>query len=195
MSMYRSSWTSSSRPIAPRIWRAVSRCGSLTSGVAIHTLMPWPICAGVLGMTRMIRSHPVSSRNRSMRTPAAMDRNGPLTGLGVRRAESASMCCGFRATIFRPPESALFTASALSATVVTPCFSDSAARRSASISPTTISSGLATPFSMMAVIIASAITPPPMNAISATSVEPPMAKYSGLSPPSFSTWRGIPYTG
>ena len=65
MSTYFSSGTYSSSPSAERIVRALSTCTSDTSGVAVHTVMPMPIWAGVLGMARTTSGCPKNDTSRS----------------------------------------------------------------------------------------------------------------------------------
>jgi hypothetical protein len=48
-------------------------CTSVTSGVAVQTVMPWPICAGVLGMARTTAAWAVPSASFLMGTPARID--------------------------------------------------------------------------------------------------------------------------
>ena len=52
MSMYFSSETYISSPTLDRTARIISRWASATPGEQVHSVIPLPTCAGVLGITR-----------------------------------------------------------------------------------------------------------------------------------------------
>ena len=56
-----------------RIAAVVSRCALLTEDAHVHIVIPSPICAGVLGMTRMMPLCRIPSANDFILVPATMD--------------------------------------------------------------------------------------------------------------------------
>jgi len=65
-----SSPTQISSPVGASRATASARSSSVTAARANSPAMPWPISAGVFGMTRMTRSLPVAATMVSLRTPA-----------------------------------------------------------------------------------------------------------------------------
>ena len=79
-------------PMHSSTWRAISRWAEPTASVAVQTVIPCPIWAGVLGMARTAAawsSLPVRSLRRA---PATIDRTSAPVGIppGVLRARPAS---------------------------------------------------------------------------------------------------------
>ena len=149
--------------MARRRLRVSSNRSVDTSGVAVQTLAPAPICAGVLGITRTTASWDRPVRMAWILAPATID---SAAWLAVRvpliPAMATGRSWGFTAKTTRSP---LAAAAAPSSVAWTPYRCDRCVRRVSTGSATAISPGAASSFSSTPLRMASAIVPPPIKAM------------------------------
>ena len=158
MSIFASESTSSASPMEPRRREANSRFSSSTDSVAVQTLIPAPIAAGVFGMTRMIRSEPVAFLMVAIGTPAMIEM---ITAPARLPPWSDFASWGLMA---RMTTSAPLAASSTVPAVRTPNSFSMEARRSGTTSQTAVDSFWSTPALRPARSMAVPIAPPPMSA-------------------------------
>ena len=162
MSRNFSSSTKSCRPSAARMARACSRWGGDASGVAVHTVIPSPTCAGVFGMLRTMARCPRPVEMEAMVAPATMDTTSAPGSTAPRSSPStAGSTCGFTASTTTCARRA---AARLSSDVRTWNWPPTASSRSRFRSLATMPSACTSRRASRPPIMADAIAPAPMNA-------------------------------
>src|SRR6476659_6258732 len=151
--------------------RAISCCSSVTSLEEVQTVMPWPICPGVLGIDRTTDLCFSPALIFLMFAPAMIERTRASVRMLLRPFITSVRRCGFTDST---TTSAWEAAEALSVDDLILYFLLKSAPRSSRGPQARMFSGLANFLRNNPAIMASAITPGPINAIFLSNMTPPL---------------------